>query len=267
MEEPQADRRMRSVERHQFIVQYLKQHKSVDVSFLSAELKVSEVTVRKDLEKLERDKLLLRSHGGAVLNEHLFLEPSFIEKEDRYKDEKSAIAKESAKLIRDGMTVALSTGTTIGLVTPLIQDRASLTVVTNAMNVAADLMRTDGIQVFLTGGHIRPNTFALIGEAAEKALDGVYVEVALIGANGFSIDQGLTTPSMEEARVVRRIIDHARHVVALVDSSKFDKAAFYRIVDVDRVGTVITDSRAPADTVAQLKDRGIAVILVEPGHA
>jgi DeoR/GlpR family transcriptional regulator of sugar metabolism len=257
--EADNNRKMLSLERHQFIIDYLKIHKSVDVSFLSSELNVSEVTVRKDLEKLERDKLLLRSHGGAVLNDYLFNEPSFIEKEDKFTEEKSAIASEAAKLIANGMTIALSTGTTVSHLARRIKDRTGLTIVTNAVNVATSFMGSSDTDIFLTGGNIRPNTFALIGETAEKALDGVYCEYAFIGTNGFSIDQGLTTPSMEEARVVRKLIENAKHVVLLVDHSKFNKVAFYRIVHANQVHTVITDNKAPSDEVEKLREKGIEV--------
>jgi DeoR/GlpR family transcriptional regulator of sugar metabolism len=259
--EADNNRKMLSLERHQFIIDYLKIHKSVDVSFLSSELNVSEVTVRKDLEKLERDKLLLRSHGGAVLNDYLFNEPSFIEKEDKFTEEKSAIASEAAKLIANGMTIALSTGTTVSHLARRIKDRTGLTIVTNAINVATNFMGSNDNDIFLTGGNIRPNTFALVGETAEKALDGIYCEYAFIGTNGFSIDQGLTTPSTEEARVVRKLIENAKHVVLLVDHSKFNKVAFYRIEHVDQVHTVITDSKAPSDEVEKLREKGIKVII------
>jgi DeoR/GlpR family transcriptional regulator of sugar metabolism len=261
MEEDHNGRKMLSLERQQFIVDYLKIHRSVDVSFLSSELNVSEVTVRKDLEKLERDKLLLRSHGGAILNENLFFEPSFTEKEDKFTNEKMAIALEAAKSIKDGMTVALSTGTTISHLTKKIKNLTGLTIVTNAINVAVDLMGTNENHIFLTGGNIRPNTFALIGETAENALDGVYCEYAFIGTNGISLEHGLTTPSMEEARVVRKLIENAKHVVLLVDHSKFNKVAFYRIVNVNQVHTVITDHMAPLDEIEKLRERGIHVIM------
>ncbi|WP_019536800.1 DeoR/GlpR family DNA-binding transcription regulator [Paenibacillus ginsengihumi] len=261
MEEAQSQRRMRSIERHQFIIDYLKLHKSVDVLFLSNALHVSEVTIRKDLEKLERDKLLIRSHGGAILNEQLFAEPSFLEKEDQLSDEKEAIASEAAKMIKNGMTIALSTGTTISHLTKIIKDRTGLTVVTNALNVANDLMGLSDSTVFLTGGHIRPNTFALIGETAENALDGVYCEYCFIGTNGLSIEHGLTTPSMEEARVVRKLIENSKHVVLLVDHSKFNKVAFYRIVNVDQIHTIITDRSTPAEELDKLRERGINVIV------
>ncbi len=131
---------------------------------------------------------------------------------------------------------------------------------TNAINVAIDLMGSNENHLFLTGGNIRPNTFALIGEAAEKALDGVYCEYAFIGINGFSLEQGLTTPSMEEARVVRKIIENAKHVVVLADHSKFNKVAFYRIVNVDQVHTVITDRKVPPEEIDKLRARGVHVI-------
>lgn len=256
-------RRMRSLERYQFILDYLKQHRHVDVSFLSEKLHVSEVTIRKDLEKLEHDKLVIRSHGGAVLNENLFLEPSFLEKEDRLKDEKSAIAKVAAGLIKDGSAVALSTGTTVHHMTRWIRDRKDLTVVTNAINVATDLMGLEGIRLFLTGGSIRPNTFALIGETAEKSLDGIYTDYVFIGTNGFGIEEGLTTPSMEEARVVRKLIENAKHVVVLADHSKFGVVTFYRIMPTEQIHTLITDSKAPKDVTDKLREKGIEVIIAE----
>lgn len=258
----ETGRRLRSLERHQFIMDYLKAHKHVDVSYLSLQLNVSEVTIRKDLEKLERGNFLVRSHGGAIINDHLFSEPSFVEKEDKLNDEKAAIASEAAKLIQDGMTVALSTGTTVSHLVKQIRDRAGLTIVTNAINVATSLMGSNDNQIFLTGGNIRPNTYALIGETAEKSLEGIYCEYAFIGTNGFSIDQGLTTPSMEEAGVVRKLIANAKHVVLLVDHSKFNKVAFYRIERTEHIHTVITDHKAPMDVVSKLRDMGLRVLIV-----
>jgi len=261
MKADSVSRGMRSVARHQFIVDYLRAHKTVDVAFLCSELNVSDVTIRKDLEKLEKDHLLVRKHGGAVWNDHLFLEPSFLEKEDKFTSEKSAIAEQAAQLIKDDMTIALSSGTTVSHLLKKIKDRNRLTVVTNAINVATELMGLSQIHIFLTGGNIRPNTFALVGEAAEKSLDGIYCEYAFFGVNGFSFEQGLTTPSMEEARVVRKIIENAKHVVVMADHSKFNKVAFYRIVEVDQIHTVITDGKTPQEEIDKLRNKGINVLI------
>jgi DeoR/GlpR family transcriptional regulator of sugar metabolism len=262
MKDDSVSRGMRSIVRHQFILNYLKTHKTVDVAYLCSALNVSDVTIRKDLKKLEKDNLLVRKHGGAVLNDHLFFEPSFLEKEDQFTSEKSAIAEEAAKLIQDDMTIALSTGTTVSHLLKKIKDR-QLTVATNAVNVVTELMGFNNIQLFLTGGQLRPNTYALVGEAAEKSLEGIYFDYAFFGINGFSFEQGLTTPSMEEARVVRKIIENAKHAVVLADHSKFNKVAFYRIVTVDRIHTVVTDDRTPPAEIRKLKDKGINVIVAK----
>jgi DeoR/GlpR family transcriptional regulator of sugar metabolism len=256
-----ASRKLLSIERHQHILDYLKTHKSVDVSNLSALLMVSEVTVRKDLERLERDGLLTRSHGGAVLNKRLLLEPSFAEKEDLFLAEKLAIAKAAAQMITDGMTAAIMTGTTLSHMAKLLMGRKQLNIVTNALNIAAELMSAEGINVFLTGGSIRPNTFALVGEMADRSLDGIYVETAFIGVNGLSIEHGLTTPSIEEARVVKKVLDNARTIVVAADHTKFGHVAFSRICSVEQVHTIITDRMTPTVQIDQLREKGIAVII------
>jgi DeoR/GlpR family transcriptional regulator of sugar metabolism len=256
-----SSRKLMRVERQQYILEYLRNHKSIDVSFLTNELKVSDVTVRKDLVKLERDGLLIRSHGGAVNMDYLSLESSFIEKEDKFTEEKMAIAAEAARLIMDGMIVAMTTGTTISHMTKMIRDRKNLTIVTNAVNVAVDLMNVNGINLFLTGGNIRPKTFALIGEMAQKSLEGLFYEIAFVGVNGFSIDLGITTPSMEEAKVVRKVIEGARKVVVLADHTKFNKVAFNRIATLDQIDIVITDIKTPADQINKLRNLGITVIV------
>lgn len=254
-------RKLLGLERHRRIIDFLKIHKSAEVSNLSALLKVSEVTVRKDLERLERDGLLTRSHGGAVLNDGLLAEPSFAEKEDLYIAEKRAIAEAAAQLIVDGMTIAIMTGTTLSHMPVLLKGRKQLNIVTNAINIATELMNTDGIHVFLTGGNIRPNTYALVGEMADRSLEGIFVEVAFIGVNGFSMEHGLTTPSIEEARVVKKMLDQARKVVVVADHTKFGHVAFARICSVDQVHTVITDHLTPTDQIEQLRDKGVNVIV------
>ena len=254
-------RKLLGLERHQCIMEFLKSNKRADVAQLSSLLKVSEVTVRKDLERLERDGLLLRSHGGAILNEHLLLEPSFAEKEDQWIDEKKAIAQAAVALITDGMTVAIMTGTTLSHMAKLLMERQRVNIVTNAVNMATELMHADGVNVFLTGGNIRRSTYALVGEMAERSLDGIYVETAFIGVNGFSLTQGLTTPSIEEARVVKKVMENAQKVVVAVDHTKFNHVAFFRICTIEQIHTVITDARTPADQIEQLRDKGITVIV------
>lgn len=254
----------KSVQRHQFIIDYLRKYKHVNVSYLSEALKVSEVTIRKDLDKLEEDHILIRTHGGASLNENMIFEPSFLEKEDKQTIEKKAIAIEAAKLVESGMKIALSTGTTVGYMPVLLRNKEDLTVVTNALNIATQLVQEPKVNLFLTGGHIRNRTYAMIGEAAIRSIEDIYCQYAFIGTNGINLTHGITTPSMEEGAVVRKMIESAEQTVVLADHSKFEQAAFYRVCPIEKIHILITDHHTPASILQQYEDRGIRVIVATP---
>jgi DeoR/GlpR family transcriptional regulator of sugar metabolism len=257
---PDEPRRYLAAERHRLILEHLREHNSAEVSYLSSLLGVSEVTVRKDLEKLELERSIIRSHGGAILNDGLLLEPSFVEKKDRLLNQKEAIAAQAAQLVEDNTTVALSTGTTVGSLAAQLADKSGLTVVTNALNIAAQLTNRD-VEIFLTGGSLRSKTLGLVGEIAERSLDGVTCDYLFFGTDGVSLERGLTTPSMEEARVVRALMGSARQIVLLADHSKFSHVGFYRIAPVEQVHTIITDGQTPDHKVNALRDSGIEVIV------
>ena len=252
-------RRYLAAERHRLILEHLREYKSVEVTYLSGRLGVSEVTIRKDLEKLEIEGSVIRSHGGAILNDGLLMEPSFVEKKDWLLDQKKSIAAAAADMVEDHTTVALSTGTTVENLASQLVDRHGLTVVTNALNVASQFVN-DTIEVFLTGGSLRPKTFGLVGEIAERSLDGVTCEYLFLGTDGVSLERGLTTPSMEEARVVRALMTSARRVVLLADHSKFSHVGFYRIAPVEHVHIIITDKEAPREDIEKLRAAGVEVI-------
>ena len=255
---------VKSVERHRFIIDYLRNYKHVNVSYLSETLQVSEVTIRKDLDKLEEDHILIRTHGGASLNESLIFEPSFLDKEDKRTAEKQAIATEAAKLIESGMKIVLSTGTTVGYLPVLLRDKDSLTVVTNAINIATQLVHEPNVDLLLTGGYTRKSTYALIGEAAIRSLEDIYCQYAFIGTNGINAKYGITTPSMEEGAVVRKIIESAQQTVVLADHSKFEQAAFYRVCPIEKIHILITDHHTSPSILQQFEDKGIQVIVAEP---
>jgi DeoR/GlpR family transcriptional regulator of sugar metabolism len=205
--------------------------------------------------------LLIRSHGGAVLNENLFAEPSFNEKEDKYIEEKMRIAAEAAKLVTDGMTIALNAGTTTTQIAKQIKVRENLTVVTNAINIAWELMGAEGVKVFLTGGNLRPKSFALVGTMAEQTLRGIFVDLVFVGVNGISVKLGLTTPNMEEALVNRAMMEAAKKVAVVADHSKFDKVTFSLIATLDQIDMVITDSQTEKEQIKKLQEMGKTVII------
>jgi DeoR/GlpR family transcriptional regulator of sugar metabolism len=238
----------------------LKKERNISVASLSSIFKVSEVTIRKDLEKLEAEGLLTRSHGGALINDDLILESTLLAKEDKFIHEKVAIASEAAKLITDNMTIALNAGTTTIHIAKKIKNRKNLNVVTNALNIAWELMDAPGVNIFLTGGFLKQNSYALVGNMVNLTLQGIFVDMAFIGVKGVSIKHGLTTSIVEEALVNQAMINVANKVAVVADHSKFDTVTFSLISTIDEIDMLITDDKAPVDQLQTLQEMGKTVI-------
>ena len=185
-------------ERQSKIVQMVEKGKSIKVIDLAVQFGVSESTIRRDLQEMEEAKLLKRTHGGAVGIQRKSFEPTFNEKKEEFLREKEAIGALAASLLEDGDSVILDTGTTTLEIAKRIKD-LRLTVITNALDIAEELSDVANIQLILTGGILRGNTRAMVGSLAEGTLKHFKADVAFIGANGISIEEGLTTPNHVEA--------------------------------------------------------------------
>ncbi|MGG4441706.1 DeoR/GlpR family DNA-binding transcription regulator [Brevibacillus fortis] len=235
---------MLAAERHNKILEQLKSEQSVTVSQLSLALDVSEVTIRKDLIKLENDGLLTRIHGGATITNFLPLERSFTEKLAERSEEKQAIAYQALSHIQPGDTVILGAGTTMMELAKLLRGMNDLTVVTNAVNIAMELNSQGKHHVILIGGEMRHKSFALVGSVAAENLRGLSVFKCFIGADGVHPENGLTTLNLAEAQINQVMMERARKVYVLADHSKFGEthlAKFAGLSDVDRI---ITDAAA-----------------------
>ncbi|WP_040951618.1 DeoR/GlpR family DNA-binding transcription regulator [Gorillibacterium massiliense] len=248
------------------IVEMVKRSGKATVAELSEALSVSPVTIRRDLERLEEEQLLYRTHGGAISPERSFRETaherSFAEKEDAFIEEKERIAEEAARLVNDGDAVLMTPGTTNMVLARHLIGKKELTVVTNAVNIAAALGGQTGWNVMLTGGRLRPQSFALVGPLAERSLSDMRVDKLFIGVDGIDLREGITTPNMEEAGVNRQMINIAKEVIIVADRSKFGKVAFSRIAGLDTVHTIVTDSKLPEVDAEQIrKDTDIKLIL------
>lgn len=249
-------------ERQQTIMEQLQRTGAVQVGRLAQELGVSEVTVRRHLAELERAGLLVRFHGGAVLPQALVPEESYRDKETAFPEEKRRIAAAAAALVPDGAAVALGAGTTVAAVAGALADRRSLTVVTNAVNLAWEFARRGDCRLVVTGGTLRESSYALTGRATEHSLRELFVDVAIVGVNGISPVHGFTTPVPEEALVHGALLGRARRAVVVADHSKWGRVAFAQIAAVGQVHTVITGAAAPADMVDELRQAGTEVISV-----
>jgi DeoR family transcriptional regulator of aga operon len=249
-------------ERRQYIVARAQEQGRVLVEELSASLGISRITIRKDLDYLQIRGVLQRTHGGALLpGNGTLADPSLKEKESRHSREKLRIASAAVDLVREGQCVLLDSGTTTTAIARELKRFAHLTIITNAVNIAAELSGTD-FEVLLTGGSLRKNSFSLVGPLAEEMLHDMHADILFLGVDGFDLEAGLTTPNVMESRVNRAMVKASSTVVAVCDSTKFNHRSFSKIVEASAVHHVITDADLPGETAAALRAIGIKLTLV-----
>lgn len=252
---------MRQAERLSAILERLSTDRSLSVTDLSSALGVSSATIRRDLQLLEGQRLLARTHGGAVPQGVLYELPLRY-KSGRYHEEKLRIAREAAQSVADGGAIGLTGGTTTTEVARALVDRQRLTVVTNALNIASELAVRANLKLVLTGGVARAESYELVGPIAEASLAGLNLDIVFLGVDGVSPEAGLTTHHEVEAHTNLALIDRARNVTVVADSSKIGKVAFARICAMERVHELITDVGAEPAAVAAIEDRGVRVTVV-----
>ncbi len=249
-------------ERRQHILALAQKQGRVLVRDLSKSFGISQITIRKDLDHLQGKGLLQRSHGGALpVQPGALFDPSLQEKEKRHHSEKVRIAAAAAKLVQEGQCIMLDSGTTTTAVAQALKKFSQLTVITNGVNIAAELTGTN-FEVILTGGMVRKNSFSLVGPLAEDMLAEMHADILFVGVDGFDLEIGLTTPNVLESRVNRAMVKAASKVVAVCDSTKFDRRSLSRIVPASAVHHVITDTNLPPETATALRELNIELTLV-----
>jgi DeoR family transcriptional regulator of aga operon len=256
---------MRQEDRLGLILQQLNQHSSVGVANLAEQLGVSEASVRRDLQLLESQKLLTRTHGGAVASGVLYELPMRYRGGQHY-EAKRAIADAASALVPPEVTsVGLNGGTTTTEVARALASRSGLRVVTNALNIASELAVRSNIDLVVCGGSARHESYELVGPLAEMTLANINIEVAIIGVDGVSPTAGLTTHHEVEAHTNRALVAAAERVIVVADSSKIGKRGFAKICDLSTVSDIITDSTASPSDVSDLQRRGPRVHVVSAG--
>ena len=247
-------------ERRLKIAEMINRGDSVKVAQLSREFGVSESTIRRDLNELEKFGLITRTHGGAVSTQINKLEATFNEKQDKYLEEKQKIGKIAAQQIQDGDTIIIDSGTTTWHIAKYIEAK-NITIITNSIALANELSNREDIQLINTGGIIRSNTKAQVGSIAEKTIRQFRVDKTFIGANGVSLKSGITTPTLQEAEVKQAMIDVANKVYLLVDESKFEQVYFSWICDMEDMDYIITNRERPEDEMVQYKNLGVNILV------
>lgn len=249
-------------ERRRAILQTLNRDGRVLVADLARRFETSEVTIRKDLESLHGHGLVHRTHGGALPSQEGALEdPTLHEKEKLHRQEKLRIAAAAARLVEEGQVIILDSGTTTTAIARALRNFRNLTIVTNAVNIAAELSGT-ALEVILTGGTLRKNSFSLVGPIAEETLHRLNADLLFLGVDGFDVHFGLSTPNLLEAKVNRVMVEVAKRTVAVCDSSKFGRRSLSLIAPPNALHQIITDRNIPKSDLRSLKKAGIEVTLV-----
>lgn len=258
----QPDQGMTLESRREQMLAYLSAHDRSSVGELSQKLGVSEVTVRKDLDQLEAQGVLTRVHGGAVVSGRGRLELYFAAREQENLEEKRRIAQAAAALIRSGQSIFLDASTTALQVARLIKDREELTVVTNGLYTALELTFCAGITVIVVGGIVRPRSSSLVGGLNQGLIRRLRVDTGFFGARGVTARDGLTETDIDEAQLKQQMVAASATVVGIADASKFDAVHLSAFALPDEIDHIISDTRAPSQTVEALRALDILVDLV-----
>ncbi|MFZ2502964.1 MAG: DeoR/GlpR family DNA-binding transcription regulator [Nocardioides sp.] len=255
---PTQPPRLRRADRVAVLLELLGENKSLSVADLAERFGVSASTLRRDLQVLAGQRLLERTHGGALAtrDEH---ELPVRYRTNQARQEKVAIARLAVSRVPLGAVVGLTGGTTTSEVARQLSVRDQLTVVTNALNIAAELSIRPTVKVVVPGGVARPQSYELVGVWGAQVLRGLNIGVAIVGVDGIDADGGLTTHDEVEAQTNAALIERARRVVVVADGSKIGKVHLARIAGVDVISELITDSSADPAAIARLQERGVTV--------
>jgi DeoR/GlpR family transcriptional regulator of sugar metabolism len=244
--------------RHSAIIDLLKQEGKAKVEDLAERLRVSEVTIRKDLTKLEEQGLLERVHGSAIISQRSRFNIAFLERLRLQAPAKNLIAQAALNYIQEGDSIILDAGTTTLALAHALTERRfhSLFVITNSVPAALELSKV-GYDIVLVGGQVRNHSLALIGPMTVKNLGNFHVDRAFLGTSGISLDHGYSSPNALDAQVKEAIIRAAEESYILADSTKFGHDCLVSFATLSNIHLILTDSGIPSEYVGEFRKRGI----------
>lgn len=250
-------------QRREKILELLREDGSAKVINLAKIFKVSEVTIRQDLEKLESEGYIHREHGGAFLKNVEASVKSFTLFHQENLEKKQIIGRKAAELIEKGETIILDSGSTTTEIAKNLIGRSGLTVITNALNIALMLGAEPGIEVIVTGGEFKPPTLSLTGQKAAIFFEDIHVDKLFLATAGISLRSGLTYPSLSDIVVKKAMIEAADVTYLVADSTKIGKNAFASLGALSLINYIITDPEIDESHLQLFRDNEIELIIAE----
>jgi DeoR/GlpR family transcriptional regulator of sugar metabolism len=248
-------------QRREKILEMIKEDGHAKVLQLSKIFKVTEVTIRQDLEKLEKDGYVEREHGGAFLKNVGFLVKNISLLNQDNLSAKASIALKAIEYINDGDTIILDSGSTTTEIAKQLSGFKNLTVITNALNIALILGELPEINLVVTGGEFKAPTLSLTGQKAADFFDNLHVDKLFLATAGITLKAGLTYPSISDICVKRAMIESADAVYLVADSSKIGKSSFASLGALSLIDYLITDSNINDDDVSMMKKHDIKLLI------
>jgi DeoR/GlpR family transcriptional regulator of sugar metabolism len=252
---------MMAEERRTQILQIVRSEGRARVNELASRFSSSAVTIRNDLNELHQRGLVLRSHGGAVLPDTVLRESPVHERLKAHSEEKRSIGAMAATLIHDGETIILDSGTTTLEIARQIKNKQGLQVITNGVNIAAELLDARDVQTFIVGGSLRSDSASIVGRSTEEMFAQFAADKLFLSGAGCDPDFGVSGANLDETMVNRAMIRIAREIILVADASKFCKRSMVRIAPFSEIDTVISDSGLREEMQEKIRGLGCELIL------
>ncbi|WAH37967.1 DeoR/GlpR family DNA-binding transcription regulator [Alicyclobacillus dauci] len=255
---------MLSIQRQQEIIDLIREKHSVTVSELVDRFSVSDMTIRRDLDSLEKRGILRKIYGGAVLADYVMGGPQEIAMDVRKIEETDAklrIAQHASAFIEDDDVIIIDAGTTTLPLIKFLQPSPHLTVITNSIPIAYELTGSS-VNLLLVGGDVRVTTHSTVGPKAKEFLSDLHARKFFMAASGLSLEKGLMNFNLYEAEIKRRMMNISDEVILIADSTKFNSPSYHTFAQWADIDVLITDSRISKDIADQIRELGVRVEIV-----
>ena len=250
------------IERQSYIRKLVEEQGRASVPALSEQFDVSEATIRRDLEELDGKGWVRRTHGGAVRAERASKEPPMVQRVSEQKKEKQRIGKTTAKIIKEGQTVFLGSGTTVLEVAKNLPKEIQLTVITNSLPVVNHLADYPNVELVVIGGMLRKDELSMVGHIAEQAVREFRADRVILGMHAIDAHHGFTNDFLPETMTDRAILGIAPQVIVVADHTKFGRVSSVLVAPVTAAHMLVTDSNAPEECIQEMVELGIEVIQI-----
>jgi DeoR family transcriptional regulator of aga operon len=254
-----------NIERQQRILDLINKERRASVKELSTLFNTSEVTVRNDLNKLSKQGYIIRTHGGAIYtDENRNRNTKHVPGNNLQNSMKEDIGKVATSFVKNGDVIFIGSSITAYNMVPYLEQKHDITIITNSIRVLCSLANMHNIHVITIGGKLKKETMSMVNYSFENILKVINIGKVFLGADGFTIEDGLTAIYEEEVQIKKKILEKCKIIYALIDSTKWGKTSLIKLVETDSIDKFITDANAPRDMINQLQRKGIETILTGP---